>query len=179
VWKDVLANVLTQWIVGPQVAATDHQDAGHTGGFTVSLRRVTPAELAAAAKDPKVADALRLRSAHAFIQKEAGPGNPPPHRVVFIEDWTLMGLISGATVPGMPMRLFAINSDNRYVQEEGKKPNAAILLAGSPGAPSEAKETDGRSVGATVGIAAAAIAVVGGVYLVTRKKGAAPPRMEG
>jgi hypothetical protein len=173
-------NILGHWIVGPPVEA-----AAPTRGFTVSLTRVTAAELAAAANDPKIAAAILNRSARRFIEVQTNPENPP-RRVVFVEDWTLAILLSGLIPPGAEglARLFAIASDDPQV-EEGKCPappaecHAGVLLGGVPGQKSEGKPTAGDSSAlATVGIAIAAVAVVGGVYAVTRKKGAPPPDIQ-
>jgi hypothetical protein len=182
-WMGLFNNILGHWVVGPPVNA-----APPAKGFTVSLTRVSAEEQAAAVADPKIAENILNRSARRFIQVQTDPNNPP-RRVVFVEDGTLAVLLTGIVPPGAEnlVRLFALASDDPQV-EEGKCPappapcHAGVLLGGVPGQKSEGKlpapgEKD-MSVAATVGIAVAAIAVVGGVYVVTRKKGAPPPRME-
>ena len=107
----------------------------------------------------------------------------PPKRVVFVEDHVLGALFAAGTIganplpSGMPLRLYAIGASDPHV-ESGMKKGGAVLLGGTPGGAPGEKTTGDDNMLAAVGVAAAAVGVVGLVYVTTRKRGKATPSIE-
>ena len=171
-FQGLIDNILaSEWATGPEQA----------GG--VELKPMTEVftseQLAATATDPKMRAAIAARSAYAWSQKQAKDG-----RVVLIHDATLNLLVSAGLMKttGLPTRLLSaplvlgsLDKASPKLQEAKGVANSAVVLAGTPSDATEKTAGAQKELPlATVGIALGAVVIVGGVYLLTRKKGAAP-----
>ncbi len=178
-WQTAAMAVLGSWLTGPQTGSAN-LDGSPAPGFTVALVRPTPEEIQTAKTNPKAADMLRARTASAFVTRET---TTAPKRVVFAEDHVLDAIFRAGTIhpnplpPGVPLRLYAIGASDPHV-ESGMKKGGAVLLGGTPGGAPAQKTTGGDNMLAAVGVAAAAVGVVGLVYVTTRKRGQATPSIE-
>lgn len=129
-------------------------------GNNVKITPYTPEQLNAGKADPKAAAFLKSMSAAEWVKKQVSDG-----QVVFMMVGTLVAVMSGMATPDAMLGTWPAGS--KEAQEAAKAP-FGVVVGGDP---------DGGVTLAGIGpvaIALVAAAAVGGIYLLTRKRGRRP-----